>query len=743
MKTQFLSIMLILTAACAPKLSKAPADKIVKYMTVEEKVRTVVGTFTQAATPPPVAPGVKNRADYPGSGENTVVSMNQVPGAAGDGYSVPRLGIPSIVYADGPAGLRIDPLRKGDEKTYYCTAFPNASLLSSTWDPFLVERVGAAIGDEVLRYGVDILLSPGMNLQRNPLTGRNFEYYSEDPLLSGLTAAAYVNGVQSQGVGTSVKHFAANNQELYRNGINEIISERALRELYLRGFEIAVKKAKPWTIMSSYNKINGIYASENKWLLTDVLRKEWGYEGFVMTDWFGADDPVLQMEAGNELLMPGTPYQIDELMQAAASGKLPMDVLDRNVERILNVLKNTPRVKRYSYKNDPDLMLHATVAREAATEGMVLLHNKGTLPLASGKSVALFGNYSYDTQPGGSGSGYVNRAYKINLDQGLKAAGYNLDESLSEAYKDHIATEKSLMPEEYFWVVPTASEMEVDDELILSASMADIAIITLGRMSGEGGDRSPDEGDYQLSYQERSLIKRVSQIFHAKGKPLVVVLNIGAPVDLSGLELFADAILLSWLPGQEAGYAIADILSGAINPSGKLPVTFAGNYAAIPSSKNFGVSVGETNTVRYEEDLMVGYRYYTTEGVQPLYPFGFGLSYTRFTYSDFSFEEGKLAVKVTNSGSAAGREIVQFYVEKPELSEGRPVRELCAFGKTALLKPGSSEILCVPLEGVVNPLEQWAGGKWIQAPGIYRFWAAASSEDLRLSVEAELGLTAY
>ena len=731
------SIYMLLTVltACTPRLGKAPVEKVVKNMTLEEKVRTVVGTFTDVATPPPVAPGVNNRADYPGSGEATAISRNQVPGAAGDGYPVERLGIPAIVYADGPAGLRIDPRREGEEATYFCTAFPSASLLSSTWDPAVVEKVGAAIGDEVLRYGVDVLLAPGMNLQRNPLTGRNFEYYSEDPLLSGETAAAYVRGVQSQGVGTSVKHFAANNQELYRNGINELISERALRELYLRGFEIVVKEAQPWTVMSSYNKINGTYASENKWLLTDVLREDWGYDGFVMTDWFGADDPVLQMEAGNDLLMPGTPNQIDELLEAVKSGRLSEEVLDRNVARILRVMEKTPRVKGYAYKNDPDLASHALVSREAAAEGMVLLHNNGALPLAAGKKVALFGNYAYDTQPGGSGSGYVNRAYKVTLDQGFEAAGYTLDAAVAQAYRQHIATEKAKMPAEYFWVVPTASEYAVSEEQIKASAGADLAVVTLGRMSGEGGDRTETEGDYFLSAQEKHLVQEVANTFHRQGKPVVVVLNIGAPVALSGLERFADAILLAWLPGQEAGYAICDILSGAVNPSGKLPVSLAGRYEDVPSARNFGVSKGELNTVRYEEDLMVGYRHFVTSGKKAQYPFGFGLSYTRFAYSDFRLEGNHLLVKVTNTGAVAGREAVQFYVEKPALTEGRPARELCAYKKTGLLAPGASEELCVSLEGVVNPLEQWADGRWTLARGTYRFWAAASSEDLRLSTE--------
>lgn len=723
---------LSLVGACTPRLGKSPVDKVVDAMTVDEKVRTVVGTFTDRATPPPVAPGVHNRADYPGDGENTALSKNQVPGAAGDGYAVPRLGIPAVVYADGPAGLRIDPRREGDSRTYFCTAFPTATLLASAWDTAVVEKVGEAIGDEVRRYGVDILLAPGMNIQRNPLTGRNFEYYSEDPLVAGKTAAAYVRGVQSQGVGTSIKHFAANNQELYRNGIDEIISERALRELYLRGFEIAIKESAPWTVMSSYNKINGTYASENPWLLTDVLRGEWGYDGFVMTDWFGADDPVEQMKAGNDLLMPGTPNQIEELLEAVESGRLSMAVLDRNVRRILKVLERTPRVKGLPYANDPDLAAHAAISHEIATEGMVLLYNDGALPLASGLKVALLGNYGYDTQPGGSGSGYVNRAYKVTLDEGLEAAGYVLEPGLARGYREHISTEKSQLPEEYFWVVPTATEWKVKESAIAAAAASsDCALVTLGRMSGEGGDRLAAPGDYYLDKQEQGLLKTVWRHFHQAGKPVVIVLNIGAPMELTGLEQYSDAILLSWLPGQEAGHAITDILSGKVNPSGKLPVSLARRYTDIPASGNFGVSKGELNTVRYEEDLMVGYRFFTTSGIKPLYPFGFGLSYTRFEYEDFRAEGDELVLTVRNAGSAAGREAVQLYVQKPSLGTGRPVRELCAYGKTRTLAPGESEQLRFP----VANLEQFEDGRWQTAPGTYRIWAAASSEDLRQSVE--------
>lgn len=729
-KLLFLSLL-----ACSCNSRRPAADdtveRLVSRMTLDQKVRMVVGTCTSRATPPEIAPGVKNRADYPG-GESTFVTRNQVPGAAGDGYAIPELDIPAIVYADGPAGLRIDPRRHGDSATYFCTAFPTATLLASAWDPALVEQVGAAIGEEVLHYGVDILLAPGMNIQRNPLTGRNFEYYSEDPLVAGKTAAAYVRGVQSQGVGTSVKHFAVNNQELFRNGIDAVVSERALREIYLRGFEIAVREGRPWTVMSSYNKINGTYASENEWLLEDVLRSEWGFDGFVMTDWWGADDPVRQMQAGNDLLMPGSPYQIEEIKLAVLEGRLPEEVLDRNVSRILSILLRTPRMKGLAYDNAPDLTAHAAVSRAAASDGMVLLHNEEVLPMVGGKTVALFGNYAYDTQPGGSGSGYVNRAYKISLDKGLEEGGYRIVPALAEAYRRHIAAEKAKLPPEYFWVVPTAPEMRVSDGQIAASASADLAIVTLGRMSGEGGDRTVTPGDYLLSAQEKDLLARVSRAFHAQGKKVVAVLNIGAPVELTGMDEYCDAILLAWLPGQEAGRAITDVLSGAVNPSGKLPVTLVRSYEDLPSSRNFGLSPGETNRVRYEEDLLVGYRYFAGADVKPLYPFGFGLSYTQFAYDAIRYADDAVYVTVRNAGAVAGREAVQLYVEKPALDQGRPVRELCGFAKTPLLAPGASCEVCISVGE--EPLRQFVGGSWQFVPGEYTFHAAASSEDLRLCV---------
>ena len=312
-----------LLAACSsgtPSLKKHNIDKVIDAMTVDEKVRMLVGTCTDPANPPYPAPGTeKKEQEYVEDGINTSSSAKKVLGSAGESYPVARLGVPSIVYADGPAGLRIDPVRADEpDKDYRCTAFPSATLLAATWDTDIVRSVGEAIGEEVLEHGVDIILGPGMNIKRNPLTGRNFEYYSEDPLLTGKMAAAMVGGIQSNGVGTSVKHYAANNQETYRNGINVIVSDRALRELYLRGFEIVVKEAAPWTVMSSYNKINGVYASEDSWLLDDVLRGEWGFDGYVVTDWWGADDPVRQMEARNNLLMPG---HLPRLRQSARQWK--------------------------------------------------------------------------------------------------------------------------------------------------------------------------------------------------------------------------------------------------------------------------------------------------------------------------------------------------------------------------------------------------------------------------------------
>ncbi|MBP5333494.1 MAG: glycoside hydrolase family 3 protein, partial [Bacteroidales bacterium] len=395
-------------------------DEVLSELTLKEKATLVVG------------------AGYKSMLAGMFGFKVPVPGAAGMTRSIPRLGIPAIVLSDGPAGVRIEPKRKGSKDTFYCTGFPIGSLLSSTWNMEMVEMVGSAIGNEALEYGVDVLLAPGMNIHRNPLCGRNFEYFSEDPLLSGKTAAAYVRGVQSQGVGTSVKHFAANNQETNRFWNDSRVDEAVLREIYLSNFEIAVREAKPWTVMASYNRLNGVHTQENKWLLTDVLRDEWGFDGLVMTDWTGQRNTAHQIEAGCDLMEPGEKAQINELVKKVKKGELKESDLDICVRRVLELIVKTPTFKGYRPSLSPDLKAHAEIAREAAEEGIVLLKNeKGTLPFAKGKSVALFGVGSYQLLAGGTGSGHVHRPYIVNLDEGLEKEGIHVLDFLASQYKDH------------------------------------------------------------------------------------------------------------------------------------------------------------------------------------------------------------------------------------------------------------------------------------------------------------------
>jgi beta-glucosidase len=732
----------------APKLTAGNIKEVVSAMTLEEKARLVAGT------------GMR----FPGAAV-TETTMDKVPGAAGATYAIPRLGIPSIVLADGPAGLRISPVRdSASGKTCYCTAFPVATLLASTWDTGLVEQVGQSIGNELLEYGVDILLAPALNIHRNPLCGRNFEYFSEDPLISGKMAAAIVRGVQGNGVGTSLKHYAANNTETNRMALNTIVSERALREIYLHGFEIAVKESDPWTVMSSYNLINGTPASESHDLLTRVLRDDWGFRGFVMTDWFGGTDPVEQMKAGNDLLMPGRPQQSDTIRKAVEAGVLDQTVLDRNVERILQVIVRTPAFRGYRYSNNPDLEGHAQVARRAGAEGMVLLKNReGTLPLtANSGPLALFGNASYEIITGGTGSGDVNEAYSVSLREGLINAGYSVDPGLEEQYRDYMEEAKaSRPPRRPFMPEEAVPEMSVDRSLVeLLAGKYGTALITIGRNSGEGRDRSVEE--FNLTATEKLLIETVSQVFHASGKKVVVILNTGGVLETATWRDHPDAIMLTWQAGQETGNAIADVLTGRVNPCGKLATAFPFRYEDVSSAATFpgkelpaeepeeegggpfSFMRARPSVITYEDDIYVGYRYADAFQMEPAYEFGFGLSYTEFTYGEMRLDSDKfrdqitVALEITNSGKLAGKEAVQLYLAAPAGTMNKPVKELVAFAKARLLEPGESQTLSFKLSPMDLCSFDPASSSWIAEPGVYRVMAGASSLDIRQQADFTL-----
>lgn len=407
----------------APQLREDNIAEVVAAMTPEEKCTLIIGG---------------RAASFNGIG----FTNTGVPGAAGVINGIPRLGIPTVVLADGPAGLRISPTREGDSRTFYCTGYPIATMLSSTWNLELVGEAGRNMGNEVLEYGVDILLAPGANIHRNPLCGRNFEYYSEDPLLSGKMAAAMINGIEENGVGTSLKHFAVNNQELNRLSNNAIVSERALREIYLKNFEIAVRESQPWTIMTSYNFINGEHAAESKRLLTDILRDEWGFEGAVMTDWNGGYDDAAIVRAGNEMIQPGRDERYVNLLNAIHDGSLSMDDVDRAVTRILELVVRTPKFKGYRPSESPDLKAHAKVCKKVADEGVVLLkNNSAALPMSKDNEIALFGVTSYDFIAGGTGSGNVNRPYVVDLMSGLSNVGFRLEPELDAFYKDYMKAE--------------------------------------------------------------------------------------------------------------------------------------------------------------------------------------------------------------------------------------------------------------------------------------------------------------
>lgn len=733
-KTHFLITILIFCNIMVsaqkklPILGKDKIEDVIAAMTIEEKVYLLMGLGDENWT-------------NPKDGRKTVI----VNGAAGRTWDIPRLGITAASLCDGPAGLRIDAHREGTDKTFYCTAFPTETALASSWNVDLVNQVGQNMGNEVLEYGADVLLAPAINIHRNPLCGRNFEYYSEDPLLAGKMAASMIKGVQSNGVGTSLKHFAANNIETNRTTINAVISQRALREIYLRGFEIAIKEAQPWTVMSSYNKLNGHYTSENKGLITDILRNDWGFKGLVMTDWWGGADAVAQMNVGNELLMPGC-TQREELLYALKNKLIDEKVIDKNLAVILKFIVETPRFKGIPYTNLPDLKAHATASRDAATECMVLLKNdKNALPFKSTKKVALFGKSSYGFIAGGTGSGEVNYEHSVSIREAFEQSGYKLSTPLTQVYAQFIDTVLSASKDENKkFVVDFHPEFSLDKKYISDAvKSTDVAIVTIGRNAGEGSDRKVS--DFSLSKTEIELIKNVSEVYHASGKKVVVVLNIGGVIATSDWSNYADAVLLSWQAGQEGANALVKLLKGEVTPSAKLPMTFPVKYEDVPSAKTFpGEPAENPVNALYKEGIYVGYRYYETFNVPVTYEFGYGLSYTQFTYSDISIDsqtlkdEAVISFNVKNTGKYSGKEVAQVYVSAPQTEIQKPQEELRAFYKTKLLKPGESEKVTIKLQKRDFTSFWQSLSSWVIEKGTYDIKVGASSKDIRLKTSVEV-----
>ena len=733
--------MVTTTMVAQPKLTATNIDEVMKAMTLEEKAKLLVGgsnTFfgDQAA--------VGGEADL-------------VTGAAGNSPAIPRLGIPATILTDGPAGVRIDPTRKGTTQTFYATGFPIGSCLASTWNTELVRKVGEAVGNETKEYRCDVILGPGMNLHRNPLCGRNFEYYSEDPLLTGKIGAAYINGVQSQGAGVSAKHFAVNSQETNRTSVDEQLSQRAARELYLRGFEIAVRESQPWTIMSSYNMINGQYSMGNRDLLTSILRDDWGYKGIVMTDWIGIRkglETITEVQAGNDLMEPGHPSQVKEIIDGVNSGRLSMKDVDRNVRRMLEYIVKTPSFKHYPATNKPDLQAHAAITRQSACEGIVLLKNgQGAapcLPWKDGqvKTVALFGENSYNLLSGGTGSGCVHTPYVVDLVEGLKNAGISTSKTLTDIYRKYNDFARLKFQAERHpanWFQQEQFGQQKYPEIGFSAIAinkevrgADAAIVTIGRQAGEGADRDIDT-EFNLIDTERQLLTEVCKAFHAAHKPVIVIINSGSVIETASWRDLPDAIICAWQPGEEGGNSLADILTGKVNPSGRLTMTWPLAATDHPSTEGYADKVA----TKHHEDIYVGYRYFDTFNKEVAYPFGFGLSYTTFEFSKpkvkVSGKNVTVSVTVKNTGSVAGKEVAQVYVTAPKGSIEKPAQELKTFAKTRELQPGESQTLTMQIPVRMLASFDEAGSQWLTDAGQYTFKIGASSRDIRCTATAKVG----
>jgi beta-glucosidase len=642
---------------------------------------------------------------------------------------VERLGIAAIMVSDGPHGLRTQPEEAdhvGISGSVPATCFPTASALASSWDPELVQRVGAALGREARAQGVAVVLGPGINIKRSPLCGRNFEYFSEDPALSGVLGAAMIDGVQSQGVGTSLKHYAANNQETDRLRVSAEVDERTLREIYLAGFERAVTEAGPWTVMCAYNKVNGVYASEHAWLLTTVLRGEWGFDGLVVSDWGAVHDRVAALAAGLDLEMPPNLGVSDAaILTAVRSGQLDEHVLDTAVARVLQLVDRAAANTEPPPVLDPDA--HHMLARAAATECAVLLKNQDRLlPLrpAAGDIIAVIGEFARTPRYQGAGSSQVNPTrVDVALDELRSAVPDQVEIAFAAGYG----------------IGTTDRDEQLGDEAVALASRAEVVVAFLGLPAAdesEGFDRT----HMDLPASQTALLSRL-----ADANPnLAVVLANGSAVRLSEWEQHAKAVLECWLSGQGAGGAAANLLLGTANPSGRLAETLPLRLEDTPSYLNFP---GEAGQVRYGEGIFVGYRGYDALDRQVHYPFGHGLSYTSFGYADLSAnvtgrpQDGDLVVnitcRVTNTGDHRGKEVVQLYVGDPEASVARPVRELKAFAKVDL-DPGETTAVAFTL--TARDLSYWSTRlhDWALEGGEFELAVGASSRDLRLTTTLDI-----
>jgi len=625
---------------------------------------------------------------------------------------VEHLGIPELTVSDGPHGVRRTPDNQTlIGKSLPATCFPTASCTASTWDVDLIHAMGQALAEECISLDVDVILGPGTNMKRTPLCGRNFEYFSEDPYLAGQMAASFIAGVQSKGVGTSLKHFATNNQETRRLNISSLIDERTLREIYLPAFETAVKKSKPWTVMCAYNKLNGTFCSENHKLLTEILKDEWGYEGFVVSDWTAVHDRVASLIGGLDLEMPGPRrLRVEAVVDAVRSGKLSESLLDESVRRILERVfkaKETPKGGSF------DRSAHHSLARRIAAEGMVLLKNNGILPLIGYKHIAIIGYPAKRPYFQGGGSSHINpTGLDIPIEE-LQKLAEKAKLSYNEGYPSNDRFDQGLI-----------------DAAVNLSRAADVALLFIAlpdAKESEGYDRA----DLDLTQQQVALIKAVSD---AQPKT-VVILNNGAPVVMSEWIQGPAAVLEAWMMGQAGGGAIADVLYGKVNPSGKLAETFPLKLVDTPAYINFP---GDKDEVRYGEGIFIGYRYYDAKEMTVQFPFGYGMSYTTFTYKNpkvssttFRDVEGvKVSVDVTNTGGVAGKEVVQVYVHDHKSSLVRPTKELKAFVKVEL-QPGETKTVTLALDFRAFAYYHPAYKQWITEDGEFDILIAASSHDIR------------